>query len=99
MGTKNILAVDTSSRVLSVSISGGRKKIFEANLEGVPRHSERLIGLIQKGLKRQGLKKKDLEIFVWGLGPGSFTGLRIGLSMLKGFTLGLGKRSFGASSL
>jgi tRNA threonylcarbamoyladenosine biosynthesis protein TsaB len=55
--------------------------------------------LIEKGLKRLKLKKENLDALIWGLGPGSFTGLRIGLSMLKGFYLGLGKKSYGASSL
>ena len=93
-----ILAVDTSSQVLSVAIRAG-KTSFEANLDGSPRHSEQLIGLIEKGLKRLKLKKENLKTFIWGLGPGSFTGLRIGLSVLKGFHLGLRKKSYGASSL
>lgn len=99
MRDKFILAVDTSSRLLSVAIRGGKDAIFETNLEGTPRHSEQLIDLVQEGLKRLGIKKNDLDCFVWGLGPGSFTGLRIGLSVLKGFYLGFGKKAFGASSL
>src|SRR3989338_392357 len=96
---RNILAVDTSSRVLSVGISQSGESVFETNLEGTPRHSEQLIGLIEDGLRRLKLKKSDLETLIWGLGPGSFTGMRIGLSVLKGFHLGLRKRSFGGSSL
>src|SRR3989338_6312214 len=96
---RNILAVDTSSRVLSVGISQSGESVFETNLEGTPRHSEQLIGLIEDGLRRLKLKKSDLETLIWGLGPGSFTGLRIGLSVLKGFHLGLRKKSYGASSL
>ena len=99
MDVKNILAVDTSSRVLSVAIRTKEKATFEANLEGTLRHSEQLISLIEEGLDRLGLKKNELDGLVWGLGPGSFTGLRIGLSALKGFHLGLGKKAFGASSL
>ena len=99
MDAKNILAVDTSSRVLSVAIRSKEKATFEANLEGTPRHSEQLIGLVEEGLNRLGLKKNELDEFIWGLGPGSFTGLRIGLSILKGFHLGFGKKVFGASSL
>ena len=97
--TKNILAVDTSSKLLSVALRSEQGEVFEANLEGTPRHSEQLIGLVQGGLKHLGLNKKELDHFAWGLGPGSFTGLRIGLSVLKGFHLGLRKRAFGASSL
>lgn len=97
---KNILAVDTSSNVLSVAICSGKEAVFEANLDGVPpRHSEQLIDFIEEGLKRLHLKKSDLDYLIWGLGPGSFTGLRIGLSALKGFRLGLKKKAFGASSL
>lgn len=95
----NILAVDTSSRVLSVAIRASDQAVFEANLDGTPRHSEQLIDLIEEGLKRLKLKKNQLDELAWGLGPGSFTGLRIGLSALKGFHLGLRKRAFGASSL
>src|SRR3989338_2449813 len=98
MNAKNILAVDTSSRLLSVAIRS-EYSVFEANLDGTPRHSEQLIGLIKEGLAHLRLKKNDLETLIWGLGPGSFTGLRIGLSVLKGFHLGLRKKSYGASSL
>ena len=99
MDAKNILAVDTSSCVLSIAIRSKEAATFEANLEGTPRHSEQLIGLIEEGLTRLGLKKNELDEFIWGLGPGSFTGLRIGLSVLKGFHLGFRKKAFGASSL
>lgn len=95
---KCLLAVDTSSRVLSVAIQSNGSA-FETNLDAVPRHSERLIGVIEKSLKRLKLKKEKIDAFLWGLGPGSFTGLRIGLSVLKGFHLGFGKKSYGASSL
>lgn len=99
LSTKKILAVDTSSNILSVAVCSGTDAIFEANLDGVPRHSEQLVDLIQEGLKRVRIKKQDLDFLIWGLGPGSFTGLRIGLSALKGFQVGLKKKSFGGSSL
>ncbi len=94
---KNILAVDTSSKILSVAISAG-ESIFEANLNG-QRHCEQLIDIIEDGFRRLKLKKQDLDLLLWGMGPGSFTGLRIGLSALKGFHLGLQKKSLGGSSL
>jgi tRNA threonylcarbamoyladenosine biosynthesis protein TsaB len=94
----SILAVDTSSRRLSVAISHG-EDLYEVNLDGTPRHSGHLIGLIEQGLRSLGLKKNEITHFLWGLGPGSFTGLRIGFAVLKGLHIGLGKRAFGASSL
>lgn len=95
----NTLAVDTSSRVLSLALRSRNSDTFEANLEGTPRHSEQLLDLIGEGLNHLGLRKEELDRLIWGLGPGSFTGLRIGLSVLKGLRLGLGKKSFGVSSL
>jgi len=95
----NLLAVETSSKVLSVAIQSQSGALFESNLESAPRHSELLIQSIQQGLRSVHLDKNDLTHLVWGMGPGSFTGLRIGLSVLKGLSLGLGKKSFGASSL
>ncbi|MBI1977752.1 MAG: tRNA (adenosine(37)-N6)-threonylcarbamoyltransferase complex dimerization subunit type 1 TsaB [Candidatus Omnitrophica bacterium] len=95
----HILAVDTSSKVLSIAIRKGVENIFEGNLEGTPRHSEQLMGLIREGLKRLKLPKEELDQLIWGIGPGSFTGLRIGLSVLKGLHLGLRKKAFGGSSL
>src|SRR3989338_2416253 len=97
----HILAIDTSSRLLSVAVRSQNGTVFEANLDGTPRHSEQLIDLIANALKTLHLKKEDIHTFLWGLGPGSFTGLRIGLSALKGFYLGFGgkKRALGASSL
>ena len=99
LSDKKILAVDTSSNVLSIAICSGTDAIFEVNLDGVPRHSEFLIDFIQDGLRRLKIKKQDLDFLIWGMGPGSFTGLRIGLSTLKGFQIGLKKKSFGGSSL
>lgn len=95
----NTLAVNTSSRVLSIALCSRHSEVFEANLEGTPRHSDELIDLIEEGLNHLGLKKEEINQLIWGLGPGSFTGLRIGLSVLKGLHLGLGKQSFGISSL
>ncbi len=96
---QHVLAVDTSSRLLSVAIRKGGKEVLELNLAGTPRHSEQLIALIEQGLKELRLKKNELDRLIWGVGPGSFTGLRIGLSILKGLHIGLGARALGASSL
>ena len=69
MAAKNILAVDTSSRVLSVAIRTTDKATFEANLEGTPRHSERLIGVIEEGLRHVGLKKMNSTNLFGDWGP------------------------------
>jgi len=93
------LAVDTSSNLLSVAVRADRSKSYETVLKGSPRHSEQLIDCIRKSLKARAIKKERLTHLLWGLGPGSFTGLRIGLSVLKAMRLGLKANAFGASSL
>lgn len=96
-----VLAVETSSRLLSVAAQAPDGSVFETSLNGTPRHAEQLMDLVAHGLKALRLKKDDLRTLLWGSGPGSFTGLRIGFAALKGFYLGLGGRHrvFGASSL
>jgi tRNA threonylcarbamoyladenosine biosynthesis protein TsaB len=55
------------------------------------RHAERIMGAIEYCIAEAGLKPGDLDLLVCAGGPGSFTGLRIGLSTIKGLSLGLGK--------
>ena len=97
--TKSFLAVDTSSLVLSIAIQSHDGARYELNLKDTPRHAEHIIGFIQDGLKIVKMKKSEIDFFLWGMGPGSFTGLRIGMSLLKGFHFGFQKSSFGTSSL
>lgn len=100
MAEDHILAIDTSSEVLSLAIGSSSSGFLERNLIGIPRHSEQLIYAIEQGLNDLRLKKEDLTHLMCGLGPGSFTGLRIGLSVLKGLHLGLNRRTvLGVSSL
>lgn len=55
------------------------------------RHAERIMGAIEYCIAEAGLKPLDLDLLACSGGPGSFTGLRIGLSTIKGLSLGLGK--------
>lgn len=55
------------------------------------RHAERIMGAIEYCVAEAGLKPHDLDLLACAGGPGSFTGLRIGLSTIKGLSLGLGK--------
>jgi len=99
MSEHHLLAVETSSKLLSVAIQTKNGVLFERDFSGTPKHSEQLMGTIDLGLKSLKLQKDDLDHLLWGVGPGSFTGLRIGMSVLKGLHLGLAKEAFGASSL
>jgi len=96
---RNILAVDTSSGVLSVSAQNSEGAKIEINLDAGFRHGERLVLLIKQALSDLRIDKKDLDVLACGIGPGSFTGLRIGLSAMKGLSLGLKKKVLTFSSL
>ena len=80
------LAVDTSSVCLSLALGNGRQR-WHKSLEVGQKHSEHLLPEIFALLHAAGLTLKDLNAFVYTAGPGSFTGLRIALSVLKGLAL------------
>lgn len=94
----NILAVDTTTKDASVSLkTGGAILSYDINNEIT--HSEKLLPLIDKTLTNAGLTLKDIDKFALINGPGSFTGIRIGLSTLKAFSHTLDKDIFSISSL
>lgn len=95
----NILAVETSSRKLCVSGKNSKGKVFAYNVDSGLRHSELLLPLVKKGLKQSGLSMRDINYFAVGIGPGSFTGLRIGLATIKGFSAAFQKPVVGLPSL
>lgn len=80
---KLILGIDTSSSIGSVSLSYGYRTIGEISLEITAKSSERLIPAIDFLLSNSGYRKSDIELVALSIGPGSYTGLRVGLSIAK----------------
>ena len=78
-----ILAVETSGRIGSVAIADGRQLLAEATFSGPMRHSSEIFPAIRGLLDRFGRKPKDIEHIYISVGPGSFTGLRIAVSIAK----------------
>ena len=95
----NVLAIETSTKRLCLGVINHKGKIVEYNLDSEIRHAELLLPTLKKALKRLSLVLSELDYFAVGLGPGSFTGLRIGLAMVKGFTEAVGVPVVGFSSL
>ena len=94
------VALDCSTLTLSLALLRADGTLVEHRLVGPPnRQSEVLPGEIEKLLTAHGKTLKDLTGFVVGLGPGSFTGLRIGLATIKGLAYALKVPMVGASSL
>lgn len=95
----NLLAVDTSTRSCSIAVAcGGRPPV--AQFEPFPRtHSAHLMQMIARALGRVGLTPAKLDGLAVTVGPGSFTGLRIGISTVKGLAFARGLPCVGVSSL
>lgn len=94
-----ILAIDTSSKFLSIAFSDKKDLIAEETHLLERRHSGLLVVKVKAMLEKAGSSIDDVDIFVVGLGPGSFTGLRIGVSAVKGFGVATGKPCIGVSSM
>jgi tRNA threonylcarbamoyladenosine biosynthesis protein TsaB len=93
-----ILAIDTSTNFLCLGLSDG-ERFYECNLELGRRLSSLLIPTAEKAIRVLGWRINDINYFACGLGPGSFTGLRLGLSALKGLSWALNKPLVGIPSL
>jgi tRNA threonylcarbamoyladenosine biosynthesis protein TsaB len=94
-----ILAVDTATKSCSVAIVEKESMIAETTLFIEQTHSKHLMEMIDAVLNLSGLTVSELDGFAVTRGPGSFTGLRIGISSIKGFALASGKPVVGVSSL
>ena len=79
----SILSIDTSSQVSSVSVLSAECVAAEISLQGALTHSETLMSHIETALRMARVEKSELEGIAVSIGPGSFTGLRIGLASAK----------------
>jgi tRNA threonylcarbamoyladenosine biosynthesis protein TsaB len=87
-----ILAIETSTMLGGIAITDTLSGlIVEVRFNVKSTHSESLMTEIDHALKQAGLKVSDIDAFAVAIGPGSFTGLRIGLSTVKGFSYITGK--------
>jgi tRNA threonylcarbamoyladenosine biosynthesis protein TsaB len=82
-----ILGMDTSTPSGSVAFLDGNNLVSESSIVGSPAYSDKLLFEIDTMLNVSGTKLNEIDVFVITTGPGSFTGLRVGISLLKGFIL------------
>jgi tRNA threonylcarbamoyladenosine biosynthesis protein TsaB len=87
-----ILAIETSTMLGGIAVADDSSGLIaEVRLNVKSTHSERLITETDHVLRQSGLAVHDIDVFSVAIGPGSFTGLRIGLSTAKGFSYATGK--------
>jgi len=94
-----VLGIDTATVMGSIGLVDDDAVIAEYSLNIKATHSERLMPAIDKLLKDAGIDLKVLDGFAVSIGPGSFTGLRIGLATVKGFAMGCNKPIAAVSTL
>lgn len=87
-----LLAIDTSTMLGGIAIVDNELLIAESRLNVKATHSERLLSEIEHILKKSDLTINEIDVFALAIGPGSFTGLRIGLSTIKGFVFSTNKK-------
>lgn len=94
-----ILALDTASKSCSVALLDDREAVVEYTLTHGDTHSRYVMGMIHEVLRAVWWSMQDLEGVAVTIGPGSFTGLRIGLSTVKGLSMAAGLPVVGVSTL
>ncbi len=94
-----ILAVDSSAKTASVAVTDGETLISECFVNAGLTHSRTLMPMVDNALSQADLKIDDIDAFCVNAGPGSFTGIRIGVAAIKGLALCQDKPCAGVSTL
>lgn len=94
-----ILSLDSTSVTASVALTENGQTIAEKFINNGLTHSQTLMPLVEKALVDGGKSIKDIDLFAITNGPGSFTGVRIGIACVKGMADALNKDCFAVSTL
>ena len=94
-----ILAMESTAIAASVALTRDGILLAESTVNCGNTHSETLLPMIEAMLDRLDLEISDVDVFAVSAGPGSFTGVRIGVATVKGLAFGSGKPCVGVSSL
>ena len=94
-----ILSLDSSSVTASVAVTENGKVLGEGFINNGLTHSQTLMPLVAETLEKSGVSIKDVDLFAVTNGPGSFTGVRIGIASVKGMADALGKECIPVSTL
>ena len=83
-----ILAIDTSGRLASCSLYEDGREVASCTRDSQMDHSRTILPLCEEMVRAQGLTFKDIDAYAAAVGPGSFTGIRIGVAAAKGLSWG-----------
>lgn len=94
-----ILSIDSSSVTASVAITENGNILSEKFINNGLTHSQTLMPMVEEAINESGISVSDIDLFAVTNGPGSFTGVRIGISCVKGMADALGKKCIAVSTL
>src|SRR2546425_5029892 len=94
-----VLAVDTSSERGSICVTDRNEILGEIRLASSIQHSERLFRCIELLFQYLPFQLQDIDIFAAARGPGSFTGLRVGIAAMQGFVAAHRQQGAGVTTL
>ena len=94
-----ILGFESTAKVASVALSDNDKILAHYRIDNGNTQSELLLPMAESILKSTGLSFSDIDVLAAAVGPGSFTGVRIGVSVVKGLAFGKGTPTVAVSSL
>ncbi|MFO0638251.1 MAG: tRNA (adenosine(37)-N6)-threonylcarbamoyltransferase complex dimerization subunit type 1 TsaB [Polyangiaceae bacterium] len=94
-----LVAIDTASPLGQVAVFRAGALVHEASRRVSNAHGESLLPLLDDALRAVGARPGDVEAWVVDVGPGSFTGVRVGVATVRGITLGTSARAYGVGSL
>jgi tRNA threonylcarbamoyladenosine biosynthesis protein TsaB len=95
----NVLALDTSGPVCGVAVTRDGRVLYEGAAVNKRTHSVNLLPMVEEALTRAGLTMEEIDLFAAVTGPGSFTGVRIGVSTVKGMAHGVNRTCVGVDAL
>lgn len=94
-----VLGIETADKICAVALMEDNHLIKEELIEDANTHSVKLMPLVDKLLKETNVKMEDIDLFACDIGPGSFTGIRIGVSTVKAFLDVTNQKAIGVTSL
>src|SRR3989454_7427767 len=94
-----VLAIETATPAQSVALLDEDRLLAEASYDAKGSRGGLLLPTVDHVLRKAGVAAKDLDAVAVSIGPGSFTGLRVGLATAKGLALGTGAAVVGVSTL
>lgn len=94
-----ILALDSTAKAAAVALLDGRRLLAKDMHDDGNTHSSTLLPMVERLLAEQNLTANDIDLFTASVGPGSFTGVRIGAATVKGLAFGKNKPCVPVSAL